>query len=142
MSEREKTITSMLDEKRRIEPPEEFSSKAYVKSLDEYKAIYNKSKDDLEGFWAEQAKDLIHWSKPWDKVLDWQPPFAKWFAGGKLNIAYNCLDRHVENGRGDKKAIIWEGEPEDDAIEYTFKELQVEVSKFANVLKKHGITKG
>ena len=142
MSEKKKTITSLLDEKRKIEPPEEFSSKAYIKSLDEYKVLYNKSKDDLEGFWAEQAEDLLHWSKPWEKVLDWQPPFAKWFQGGKLNIAYNCIDRHIENGRGDKKAIIWEGEPKDDAIEYTFRELKDEVSKFANVLKKHGIQKG
>ena len=142
MSEEKKTITSMLDEKREIEPSEEFASKAYVKSLDEYKAIYNKSKEDLEGFWAEQAEELLEWSKPWDKVLDWKPPFAKWFQGGKLNIAYNCIDRHIENGRGDKKAIVWEGEPEDDAIEYTFKDLKVEVSKFANVLKKHGIEKG
>ncbi|MDZ7860166.1 MAG: acetate--CoA ligase [Candidatus Krumholzibacteriota bacterium] len=142
MSEEKKTITSMLDEKRKIEPSEEFSSNAYVKNLDEYKAIYNKSKEDLEGFWAEQAEEYIDWSKPWDKVLDWKPPFAKWFQGGKLNISYNCIDRHIENGRGDKKAIIWEGEPEDDAIEYTFKDLKVEVSKFANVLKKHGIKKG
>lgn len=142
MSEEKKTITSMLDERRKIEPPEEFSKEAHVKSLEEYKAMYKKAEDDLEGFWAEQAEELLDWSKPWDKVLEWNPPFAKWFQGGKLNIAYNCLDRHLENGRADKTAIIWEGEPEGDSKKFTYRELHAEVSKFANVLKKHGIKKG
>ena len=140
--EEKKSFTSMLDENRQIAPPEEFSKKAHVKSLDEYMAMYKKSADDLEGFWAEQAEEMLDWYKPWDKVLEWDPPNAKWFEGGKLNIAYNCLDRHLENGRADKTAIIWEGEPEGDQKKFTFKELHAEVSKFANVLKKHGIEKG
>jgi len=142
MSEDKKTITSMLDERRKIEPSEEFSSKAHIKSMEEYKALYKKAEDDLEGFWAEQAEELLDWFEPWDKVLDWNPPFAKWFQGGKLNIAHNCLDRHLENGKADKTAIIWEGEPEGDSREFTYKELHAEVCKFANVLKKHGIKKG
>jgi acetyl-CoA synthetase len=142
MPEEKKTITSMLDERRQFPPPAEFSKKAYIKSLDEYKALYKKSEEDLEGFWADQAQDYLHWFKKWDKVLEWNPPFAKWFSGGKLNIAYNCLDRHLENGRADKPAIVWEGEPAGESKTYTFKELHAEVSKFANVLKKHGIKKG
>jgi len=141
MAEEKKTITSMLDERRVFPPPKEFSEKAYIKSMEQYKELYKKSEEDLEGFWAEQA-EIIHWFKKWDKVLEWNPPFAKWFIGGKTNIAYNCLDRHLENGRADKVAIIWEGEPEGDSKKFTYRELHREVSKFANVLKKHGIKKG
>jgi acetyl-CoA synthetase len=141
MPEEKKTITSMLDERRQFPPPPEFSKSAYIKSMDDYMKLYKKSEDDLEGFWAEQADEMIHWFKKWDKVLDWSPPFAKWFSGGTTNIAYNCLDRHLENGRADKPAIIWEGEPGDSKT-YTYRELHAEVSKFANVLKKHGIKKG
>jgi acetyl-CoA synthetase len=141
MPEEKKTITSMLDERRVFPPPPHFTKNAYIKSLDEYKKLYKKSEEDLEGFWAEQAGDMIHWFKKWDEVLEWKPPFAKWFAGGTTNIAYNCLDRHLENGRADKVAIIWEGEP-GDSKKFTYRELHAEVSKFANVLKKHGIKKG
>jgi acetyl-CoA synthetase len=141
MSEEKKTITSMLDERRQFPPPPEFSKNAYIKSLDEYKELYGKSEKDLEGFWSEKAEELVHWFEKWDKVLEWNPPFAKWFIGGTTNIAYNCLDRHLENGRADKTAIIWEGEPGDTKT-YTYRELHAEVSKFANVLKKHGIKKG
>jgi acetyl-CoA synthetase len=141
MPEEKKTITSMLDERRQFPPPPEFSKNAYIKSMDDYMKLYKKSEDDLEGFWAEQAGEMIHWFKKWDNVLDWSPPFAKWFSGGTTNIAYNCLDRHLENGRADKTAIIWEGEP-GDSKKFTYRELHAEVSKFANVLKKHGIKKG
>jgi len=141
MAEEKKTITSMLDERRQFPPPEEFSKNAYIKSMEEYEKIYKKSEEDLEGFWGEKAGEMIHWFKKWDKVLDWNPPFAKWFSGGQTNIAYNCLDRHLENGRADKTAIIWEGEP-GDSKKFTYRELHAEVSKFANVLKKHGIKKG
>jgi len=141
MAEEKKTITSMLDERRQFPPPKEFSKNAYIKSMEEYEKIYKKSEDDLEGFWGEKADEMIHWFKKWDKVLDWNPPFAKWFSGGQTNIAYNCLDRHLENGRADKTAIIWEGEP-GDSKKFTYRELHAEVSKFANVLKKHGIKKG
>jgi acetyl-CoA synthetase len=141
MAEEKKTITSMLDEKRVFAPPEKFSKKAYVKSMNEYEALYKKSEADLENFWAEQA-EMIHWYKKWDSVLEWQPPFAKWFAGGTTNIAYNCLDRHLVNGRADKVAIIWQGEPLEESKTFTYRQLHTEVCKFANVLKKFGITKG
>jgi acetyl-CoA synthetase len=141
MAEEKKTITSMLDEKRVFPPPAEFTEKAYVKSMEDYKALYKRSEDDLEMFWAEQA-ELINWFEKWDTVLDWKPPFAKWFAGGKTNIAYNCLDRHLENGRADKVAIIWQAEALDESKTFTYRELHTEVCKFANILKKHGIKKG
>ena len=142
MAEEKKSITSMLDERRQFPPPPEFAKNAWVKSLDEYKALYGKSEKDLEGFWAEQAETYLHWFRKWDTVLDWQPPFVKWFSGGTLNIAYNCLDRHLENGKADKPAIVWEGEPEGEARTFTYRELHAEVCKFSNVLKKHGIKKG
>ncbi|HSG29123.1 MAG TPA: AMP-binding protein, partial [Candidatus Krumholzibacterium sp.] len=90
----------------------------------------------------EQAEKYVHWFKKWDKTLEWNPPFAKWFLGGKTNIAYNCLDKHLEDGRADKVAIIWEGEPEGDSKKFTYRELHTEVCKFANVLKSKGIVKG
>lgn len=141
MAEEKKTITSMLDERRVFNPPKGFAEKAHVKSMDEYKKLYGKSEKDLEGFWAEQA-NVIHWFKKWDKVLDYsKAPFVKWFVGGKTNISYNCLDRHLAT-KGDKTALIWEGEPVGDAKKYTYTELHREVCKFANVLKSYGIKKG
>ncbi|MDD4857113.1 MAG: acetyl-coenzyme A synthetase N-terminal domain-containing protein, partial [Candidatus Krumholzibacteria bacterium] len=141
MAEQKKTITSMLDERRVFNPPKGFSQKAHIKSMDEYKKLYGKSDKDLEGFWAEQA-NILHWFKKWDKVLDnGKAPFVKWFVGGKTNISYNCLDRHLAK-KADKVALIWEGEPVGDAKKYTYKELHREVCKFANVLKAHGIKKG
>ncbi|MCU0640443.1 MAG: acetate--CoA ligase [Candidatus Krumholzibacteria bacterium] len=142
MTEQKKTITSMLDEKRQFAPPAEFSKKAHVKSMKEYEALAKRAGEDLEGFWSDQANEYVHWFKKWDSVLEWNPPFAKWFKGGKTNISYNCLDKHLEDGRADKTAIIWEGEPEGDSRKYTYRELHKEVCKFANVLKKHGIKKG
>jgi acetyl-CoA synthetase len=142
MAEEKKSITSMLDEKRKFAPPADFVKKAHVKSLDEYKAMYSKSEKDFEGFWAEQAEKYLTWYKKWDKVHEWDPPFAKFFQGGLINIAYNCLDRHLENGKADKVALIWEGEPEGDSKTFTYRQLTEEVGKFANVLKKHGIKKG
>jgi len=142
MPAEKKTITSMLDERRVFNPPKEFTKQAHVKSMKEYQDLYKKSDKDLEGFWAEQAK-VLHWYKEWDKVLDYtNAPFCKWFVGGKTNISYNCLDRHLENGKADKTALIWEGEPVGDARKFTYRELHREVSKFANVLKSHGIKKG
>jgi acetyl-CoA synthetase len=142
MAEQKKTITSMLDERRVFNPPKGFVQKAHIKSMDEYTKLYGKSEKDLEGFWAEQA-NIIHWYKKWDKVLDnSKAPFVKWFVGGKTNISYNCLDRHLANGKADKVALIWEGEPVTDSKKYTYRELHREVCKFANVLKSHGIKKG
>ncbi|MBN2185590.1 MAG: acetate--CoA ligase [Candidatus Krumholzibacteriota bacterium] len=142
MAEEKKTITSMLDEKRQFKPAPEFVAKAHIKSLDEYKALVKRAEDDFEGFWADQAREYVHWFKEWDSVLEWDPPKAKWFSGGKTNIAYNCLDKHLKDGRADKTAIIWEGEPEGDSRKITYRELHAEVCKFANVLKKYKIKKG
>ena len=103
--------------------------------------LYDEAAADDEGFWARQASDLIDWSKPWDTILEWELPYAKWFVGGELNVSYNCLDRHVEAGRGDKVAFHWEGEPGDSRT-ITYAELLAEVQRFANVLKSLGVAKG
>jgi acetyl-CoA synthetase len=133
-------IDSTLRENRVFPPSPEFSAKAHIKSLAEYEALYKRSIDDPEGFWAEAAAEL-HWFKPWDKVLDWNLPWAKWFVGGKLNLSYNCVDRHALGARRDKAALIWEGEP-GEIRRLTYAELHVEVQKFANALKSLGIKKG
>lgn len=133
-------ITSMLKEGRVFEPSESFSKNAHIKSMAEYEAIYKRAAEDPEGFWAEIASEL-EWFEPWEKVLDWQLPFAKWFVGGKLNISHNCLDRHLKTWRKNKAAIIWEGEPGDKRI-LTYQALHHEVCRFANALKNHGIEKG
>src|SRR5690606_31699735 len=103
-------------------------------------SIYERAAADLEGFWAEEAKRL-DWFQPWEKVLEWNPPYAKWFVGGKLNVSYNCLDRHVKAGRGDKVAFYWEGEPGDRRV-LTYKDLLDEVSRCANALKELGVQRG
>ncbi len=141
MSEDSK-IESLMTENRVFEPPA--SSDAYIKNMDEYNEVYKRSIEDPEGYWGERAEELISWDKKWDTVLDadMSTPDIKWFDGGQLNVSYNCLDRHVENGKGDKPAIIWQGEPEDDSITYTYKELQKEVCRFANILKSHGVGRG
>jgi acetyl-CoA synthetase len=133
-------ITSVLKEGRVFKPSAEFSAKAHVKSLAEYESMWTRAKDDPEGFWAEQAKSLA-WTEPWKKVLVWNEPFVQWFTGGKLNAAVNCVDRHVAAGRGNKAAIIWEGEPGDSRV-LRYQDLEREVCKFANVLKKLGVSKG
>ncbi len=133
-------ITSILHEDRVFEPPERFSKNSYIKSMDEYEAIYNHAAKDLEAFWAEKA-DELYWFKKWDKVLEWNEPFAKWFVGGQINISYNCIDRHLSGWRKNKAAIIWEGEPGDERV-LTFQDLHREVQKFSNVLKGLGIKKG
>jgi len=142
MPEEEKTIKSMSHEKRKIPPPAEFSEKAYIKSEEEYNQIYEDSIKDPPAFWAKKAEEL-HWFKKWDSVFNWDKENVKftWFAGGKTNVSYKCLDRNLEL-YGDKVAIIWQGEPEDDIKKYTYKELHKEVCRFANVLKKKGIKKG
>jgi len=129
-------IDVLLEENRKFEPPPQFRRGANVSSPD----IYDKAKRDPEAFWAEEAKKL-DWITPWTKVLEWRPPHAEWFIGGKLNIATNCVDRHVAGRRADKKALIWEGEPGDTRT-LTYRDLHREVQKFANVLKKLGVSKG
>ena len=121
-------------------PPKEFAQKANVKSFGEYEKLYADAAADPEAFWAEQAHD-IHWFKKWDKVLEWNEPFAKWFVGGKLNISYNCLDRHLDSWRKNKAAIIWEGET-GEIKTITYQQLHQEVSRFANVLKALGVQTG
>ncbi len=137
-------IDSTLRENRVFPPPAEFSARAHIKSLAEYEALYKQSIEDPETFWAGAAREL-HWFKPWDKVLEWNLPWAKWFVGGQINLSYNCLDRHVDRhvggGRGQKTALIWEGEP-GEIRRLTYAELLAEVQKFANALKALGIKKG
>ncbi|HMJ09044.1 MAG TPA: acetate--CoA ligase [Pyrinomonadaceae bacterium] len=134
------TIESILDEFRVFPPPAEFSASAHVKSMAEYERMYADAAADPEAFWAKQA-DELSWFRKWDTVLEWNEPFAKWFVGGKLNVAYNCLDRHLETWRRNKAAIIWEGEPGETRT-LTYQQLHSEVSKFANVLKKLGVVTG
>src|SRR5438874_10347139 len=127
-------IESMQLEERRYPPSPEFSKQANAQP-----DIYEK---DLETFWRDEALGRVSWFKPFDRVLEWNLPYAKWFLGGKLNVCYNCVDRHVEAGRGDKVAYHWEGEPVDQKRTITFKDLQDEVVRFANALKKLGVRKG
>src|SRR5579871_2333943 len=105
-------IDSILNEQRVFEPSAQFSSQAHVKSLADYERLYQEAEEDPDKFWGKVAGEL-HWFKPWDKVLEWNLPFAKWFLGGQVNLSYNCLDRHVAAWRRNKAAIIWEGEPGD-----------------------------
>jgi len=141
--EKSKGMTIMMEETRVFPPPQEIVDRAYIKNMDDYQKMYKRSLDDPEGFWGEQAEEFIDWYKKWDKVWDWSFDTLdiKWFEGGKLNITYNCLDRQLEK-RGDKVALIFQGEPYDDHKTYTYKELHTEVCKFANVLKKQGVKKG
>jgi acetyl-CoA synthetase len=133
-------IETSLHESRVFPPPESFAQAAHVKSLGEYRGLYEQSLRDPEAFWAQQAETL-RWSKKWDRVLDWKAPFAKWFTGGTLNLTENCLDRHVSTWRKNKAAIIWEGEPGETRT-LTYQELLREVGRFANVLKALGVRKG
>ena len=134
------SITSVLNETRVFPPPAAFSKAAQISSLAQYEELWNRAKDDPEGFWAEQA-GAVEWFSPWSKVLDWKAPHAKWFVDATLNASHNCVDRHVANGRAEKPAILFEGEPGDRRV-LTYRDLQTEVSKFANVLKSLGIKKG
>ncbi|NIA19112.1 MAG: acetate--CoA ligase [Xanthomonadaceae bacterium] len=125
--------------------PEEFRKKAYFKSREEYQKLYDESINDNDGFWARIAEEYVTWFKKWDKVQDWKfskdEVYLKWFIGGKLNVSYNCLDRHLEK-RGDQVALIWEGNEPTEDRKFTYKELHEQVCKFANVMKSHGIKKG
>ena len=137
----EATIESILQEKRLFTPPPAFSQQAHIKSLEEYEQLYERAKAQPQKFWAELAQKELQWFEKWQTVLDWQPPFAKWFVGGKINISYNCLDRHLTTWRRNKAALIWEGEPGDSRT-LTYAQLHREVCQFANVLKHLGIKKG
>ena len=135
-------IVSMMEENRVFEPSEEIKKEAYL-SMEDYRKMYQKSLDKPEEFWGEMA-DQLEWFKKWDKVCQWDfnKPELKWFTGGKLNVSYNCLDRQIKAGRGNKAALIWQGEPLEETRVFTYKQLHYQVCKFANVLKKHGVKKG
>jgi acetyl-CoA synthetase len=126
-----------------IEPPAWVSERAWIKNMDEYRAMYDHSVSDPEGFWAEAAEEYLHWEKKWDTVLDYEfeTPRVEWFKGGKTNVAYNCIDRHLATWRRNKAAIIWESDEGRSKV-YTYQSLYYKVCRFANVLKKHGIKKG
>ncbi len=133
----EPTIEDYYDEDRTFPPSTEFTAAALISD----RSLYDEAEADYEAFWASQARELLTWDRDFTEVLEWDLPFAKWFADGQLNVSYNCLDRHVEAGRGDKVAFHWEGEP-GDTRSITYAELLTEVSKFANVLKDLGLEKG
>ncbi|MFV0423676.1 acetate--CoA ligase [Oleidesulfovibrio sp.] len=137
-------IESMLDEKRHFEPPFAGRETAHVRSIEEYQALYKQADEDPEGFWGKRATDLLDWFQPFDRVLDadMHKPDIKWFTGGKLNVSYNCIDRHLTRGRRNKAAIIWQGEPEEDVKVYTYQMLHDEVCRFASVLRQMGVKKG
>jgi acetyl-CoA synthetase len=130
-------ISALLDETRMFPPPEAFQREALVSS----RAPYDAAAADPDAWWAEQARTLVDWHTPWTQVLDWQPPNVRWFLGGTLNVAENCLDRHVKTWRRNKAAFIWEGE-NGDRRTLTYWDLYVEVGKFANVLKQLGVRRG
>jgi acetyl-CoA synthetase len=127
-------IETMQVEERRYKPAPEFSTLANAQP-----DIYDKGFDD---FWSDEGNQRVTWFEPWTTLYEWKPPYAKWYIGGKLNVCYNCVDRHIENGLQDKVAYFWEGEPEDDRREISFGELQRDVVRFANGLKKLGVKKG
>jgi acetyl-CoA synthetase len=132
-----KTIEAMLDEQRTFSPPADFCKSAVVAS----DAPYREAKSDLEGFWAKLAAEKLDWIRRWDEVLRWDPPWAKWFVGGKINVAANCLDRHVAAGHGNRIAYRWLGEKDEERT-LSYADLHREVQRFANVLKALGIDKG
>src|SRR6516162_7025681 len=141
------SITSVLQENRVFRPSKEFAKNAHVKSLAQYRKLYNESVRAPEKFWGKQAKNELIWFKPFTKVLQWKEPFAKWFVGGKLNVSYNCLDRHLGTATANKAALIWEGEPAGpgkpgEERTLTYQQLHHEVCQFANVLKRNGVQKG
>ncbi|MEU7893639.1 acetate--CoA ligase [Nonomuraea sp. NPDC049152] len=129
-------LSNLLEENRRFAPPADLAAAANVTA-----AAYTEADADRLAFW-ESAAERLTWAKRWDTTLEWNPPFAKWFVGGRLNIAYNCVDRHVEAGNGEKVAYYWEGEPEGDSRTITYADLQREVNKAANALTELGVGKG
>ena len=132
-----------MSEVKKFSPAAEFTANAHIKSMEQYQEMYDRSINDENGFWAEQAERLT-WFKKWHTVANYDLAAAdiKWFEGGKLNVSYNCLDRHVEAGYGERTALIWEGNNPDEDKTFTYNQLLSEVQKFANVLKAHGVEKG
>ena len=130
-------ISDLLWEQRKFPPSQSFQSGALVVGTE----LYDAASRDYEAFWAQQASETVTWAKPWNTICEWESPYSKWFIGGELNVAYNCLDRHVEAGKGSKVAIHWEGEPGDTRT-LTYAWLLDEVQKFSNALKSLGVQKG
>lgn len=142
------SIESVLHEDRKFDAPaasEVGAPRWLVSSMDEYRTMYERSVNDPEGFYAEVAAEL-HWFEKWNSVVEFEAPDAKWFVGGKTNLCYNCVDRHVESGHGDQTAIVWEGEPVGDdgpeVRQISYADLKRQAAKFANVLRSHGVKKG
>jgi acetyl-CoA synthetase len=133
----EVSIDDLMNEQRLFAPSPEFVAASRLSD----RHLHDAADADREGFWAQQARELIEWTKPWTSVCEWKLPYAKWFDGGQLNVSANCLDRHVANGLGERVAIFWEGEPGDSRV-ITYSELLAEVERFANVLKGLGVAKG
>lgn len=134
-------IDTVMVEQRRFPPSAEFSSQASIKSFDEYQQLFDRAAADPAAFWAAEAKQHLHWFEPFTQTLQWNCPDAKWFVGGKTNASYNCLDRHIVAGHGDRTAILWEGEPGDTRT-LSYRELHREVCRFANGLKSLGVEAG
>jgi acetyl-CoA synthetase len=134
------SIDSILKENRVFQPSTNFTKQAHIRNLEQYEQLYREAEQNPDAFWGRIAQDL-HWFRKWDHVLEWEAPWVKWFNGGLINLSYNCLDRHVATWRRNKAAIIWEGEP-GEIRTFTYLQLLIEVSKFANVLKSLGIEKG
>ena len=146
MEEKGNQVESVYAEKRVFEPNKEFVQKAHIKSMEEYKKLYTRSIDDPQGFWGEMAETYLDWFQKWDGPVE-EYSFKdevslRYFAGGKLNASYNCLDRHLKTWRRNKAALIWQGEPLEESRTYTYQELHQEVCKFANALKGLGVQKG
>ena len=148
MSKDDVSIQSVLNEDRVFDPPNDFATSvggAFIPSMEAYQEAWQRSIDDPEGYWDEVAK-TFHWFTPYNNVLEWDCPDAKWFTGGTTNITYNCVDRQVADGHGDEIAIVWEGEPVGDngpeVLEFTYADLQRETAKFGNVLKSLGVQQG
>jgi acetyl-CoA synthetase len=137
MSETPNTIDDLLAEQRKFVPPADFVAKSHVTGT----YLYDEAATDDEGFWARQAADLVAWDTEWDQICQWDLPYAKWFLGGRLNVSYNCLDRHVLAGNGDKVAIHWEGEPGDTRT-LTYNDMLDQVQRCANVLRSLGVSAG
>ena len=134
-------IESVLQEARVFPPPAALAETAQLGSLEAYQSLWDEVNADPDAFWGRQAREQLHWFKPFETVLDWSnPPFARWFEGGTTNLSYNCLDRHLEGPRADKTALIWEGEP-GDVRRFSYRELHAEVCKAANALRSLGIGK-
>src|SRR5436190_1609038 len=132
-TETQHAIDTMLLEERTYPPPPEFARQANAQP-----DIYER---DWEEFWDTEGKSRVTWFEPFSKLHEWEPPYAKWYLGGKLNVSFNCVDRHVEAGSGGRVAYYWEGEPEGERREITYADLQQEVVRFANVLKELGVGK-